>query len=82
MAVTLHEAELDGKKIGYSSETIFLVQVSRSKNRKSGYNTRWMFTGNLHQAVSYYRSVNIGLGYKKRLLMVGAKNPVLARATS
>jgi len=32
--------------------------------------------------VFYYRCINIGRGYKKRLLMPGARKPVLARAFS
>jgi len=36
----------------------------------------------LHQAVMYYRCINIGRGYKKRLVMPDAIRPVLARAFS
>jgi hypothetical protein len=67
---------LDGKLMAYTNQTEFLVQVG--KNR-SAYRTKWSFTGNIHQAVSYYRALNVGLGYKKRLLMPSAKHPVLAK---
>ena len=72
-------ATLDGKKIIYSDDTTFEVQVGH-KNR--AYTTRYTFKGNLAQAVLYYRGINIGNGYKKRLLMPGALRPVLARAFS
>ena len=72
-------ATLDGNRIIYSETTEFLVQVGH-KNR--AYATRYAFKGNLAQAVMYYRGINIGNGYKKRLLMPGARKPVLARAFS
>lgn len=72
-------ATLDGKRIAYTENTEFLVQVGH-KNRK--YETRYAFKGNLAQAVFHYRCINIGRGYKKRLLMPAAIRPVLARAFS
>lgn len=72
-------ATLDGKRIIYSDDTTFEVQVGH-KNR--AYATRYTFKGNLAQAVMHYRCINIGNGYKKRLLMPGARKPVLARAFS
>ena len=76
-------ATLDGKMIAYSSETEFVVQVSKSKNSKSGYETRYTIKGNLAQAVMYYSGINVGYGYRKRLLMPScSKNPVLARQAS
>lgn len=74
--------ELDGKQIAYSNVTEFLVQVSKSKNPKSGYKTKHKIVGNLAQAVALYRCYNIGNGFKKRLVMVGGNKPVLARQTS
>lgn len=73
-------ATLDGKTIAYADTTQFLVQVGRYAKGK--YKTRYAFTGNLAQAVFYYRAINIGYGYKKRLVMVGGNKPVLARAAS
>jgi hypothetical protein len=78
----LYTNELDGKKIAYSSETEFLVQTSKTKNGKSGYETRYTIKGNLAQAVMYYNMINIGYGYRKRLLMPSSKKPVLARQAS
>jgi hypothetical protein len=72
-------ATLDGKQIGYSSLTEFLVQVGKGKG---SYKTRYKFTGNLAQAVFYYRSLNIGNGYKKRLFVPAFNKPVLAKYLS
>lgn len=72
-------ATLDGKRIAYTDNTTFLVQVGRGK---SAYATRYSFTGNLARAVMHYNAINIGNGYKKRLVMPDAMRPVLARAFS
>jgi hypothetical protein len=72
-------ATLDGKRIAYTDNTTFLVQVGRG-NR--AYATRYSFTGNLARAVMHYNAINIGKGYKKRLVMPDAMRPVLARAFS
>ena len=73
-------ATLDGKTIAYTDQTVFEVQIGRFA--KGAYRTRYTFKGNLHQAVAYFNALNIGRGYKKRLLMPGARKPVLARAFS
>lgn len=72
-------ATLDGKRIAYTEDTAFEVQVGRGRG---AYATRYSFKGNLAQAVMYYRCINIGRGYKKRLIMADASRPVLARAFS
>jgi len=77
--VTLRTATLDGKHVGYSSETEFLVQIGKGRG---GYRTKYRIVGNLRQAVMYYQGLNIGHGYKKRLLMPSSKKPVLAKASS
>jgi len=77
--MTLHAVELDGKRVAYSSETEFLVQVGKGK---SAYKTRYRFVGNLVQAVMYYRSINVGSGYKKRLVSWSMNKPILARQFS
>jgi len=72
--------ELDGKRIAYCDETEFFVQVGRGR---SAYKTRYVFKGNFHQAFLCYRGVNVGNGYKKRLLMPSCSvNPVIARQFS
>lgn len=77
--VTLITSELDGKRIGYSSETKFFVQVG--KGSKGSYRNRYVFKGNLATAVMHYNMINIGRGYKKRLIMDGSPKP-LAKAAS
>ena len=73
--------ELDGKRIAYHKRTQFLVQVGRGP--KGAYRTKYTITGDLAQAVLYYNGINLGHGYKKRLLFPNAHhNPILARSTS
>lgn len=75
----LHYQSLDGKRIAYHDSTQFLVQVAKGK---SGYRTKYTLVGNLTQAVMYYNGINLGPGYKKRLLMPSCShNPILARQT-
>ena len=72
-------ATLDGKSIAYCTATEFLVQVGKGKG---AYQTRYRFTGKLEQAVLYYRGINIGNGYKKRLYAPSFNKPTLARYIS
>ena len=72
-------ATLDGKRIAYTDTTEFLVQIGRGKSK---YTTRYSFKGELGRAVMYYNAINIGRGYKKRLIMPAAIRPVLARELS
>lgn len=67
---------IDNRKIAYTDETIFLVQLGKNRG---AYRTKWSFKGDPFEAAKYYRGLNVGLGYKKRLLMPHAKNPVLAK---
>lgn len=76
MTIEIKTAEIDGKRIAYSSETEFYVQVGRYK---SAYRTKYTIKGSLGQAFFCYRALNIGNGYKKRLLM---NDRTLARTTS
>jgi hypothetical protein len=77
--VTLHTQELDGKKIAYSSETYFLVQVG--KGSKGRYTTKYSFKGNFSQAFGHYVAINIDSQHKKRLYMPSSPKPVLAQAS-
>ena len=79
MKIELKASTLDGKIIGYSSETIFLVQSGKGKSK---YRTRVEIKGNLTQAALHYMAINTHSGYKKRLIMVGSNKPVLARYIS
>jgi hypothetical protein len=76
---TLHYNTLDDRKIAYHDTTQFLVQVGRGP--KGSYRTMYTITGNLGRAVMYYNGINIGRGYKKRLLMPSCSHrPILARS--
>ena len=75
----MHTSQLNGKSIAYHDETEFLVQVGR---HKGSYKTRYKLVGNLNEAVWHYQCINIGRGYKKRLLMPSSPNPVLLVARS
>ena len=77
--MTFKTATLDGKRVSYHDGTEFLVQVGR---HRGSYQTRYSFTGDLHQAVRWYRGLNIGNGYKKRLLAPEFNKPLLARQFS
>jgi hypothetical protein len=79
MSIKLTPATLDGKSIAYSNITEFLVQVGRGRG---AYSTRYKFVGDLAQAVFYYRCINIGNGYKKRLFVPSFNKPTLARYIS
>jgi len=76
---TIIEKELNGKKIAYHSTTQFLVQIGRGK---SGYKTRYSIEGNLAQAIMYFDCINIGNGYKKRLIAPSLNKPLLLRQFS
>lgn len=79
-SVLMFENELDGSKVAYHEGTEFLVQIGRY--RKGSYSTRYRFVGDLVQAVRWYNGINIGNGYKKRLIAPSLNKPLLARAWS
>ena len=59
--------KINGRDFSYSDSTTFLVQVG--KGERGSYNTRYSFTGDINKAAFYYQCINIGNGYKKRLVM-------------
>jgi len=61
------KAYLDGKEIEFTHLTEFMVQVGYGS--KGSYKTVNTLHGSLQQAVFYYNGINIGNGYKKRLVM-------------
>ena len=71
---------LDGNPVAYHSDTVFIVQVGRFK--KGSYKDRYYTKGDLAQAVLRYNGINIGNGYKKRLIAPSLNKPLLARAWS
>lgn len=76
MDIELKTVTLDGKKLAYTSETLFLVQVGKNRG---AYRTKYTFKGNIHQAVAYYRGLNVAYGYKKRLYVPSFNKPTLAK---
>jgi len=76
----MNTAILDGKRIAWGPDTVFLVQVGRG--RKGAYRTRYSFRANLAQAVMHFNCLNIGLGYKARIFVPSFNRPVLCRKTS
>ena len=78
------QANIDGKVIDYDEETIFRVQIGRWS--KGSYRTHYTSVGNLSTAWIQFQGINIGRGYKKRLVMDGWALPrcgrVLARCSS
>lgn len=59
--------------------TEWRVQVSKRPSEKSGYVDKYTFASE-YQARFYYNSINIGRGYKKRL--VNPQGKVVARQFS
>lgn len=76
MTIEIKHVTIDGKRMVYTSMTEFLVQVG--KNR-SAYRTRYRFVGDIYEAAKYYRAINVGLGYKKRLYAPSMKTPTIAK---
>jgi len=56
---------IDGKDYTYSSDDAWEVQVGKGS---SAYKTRYSFKSP-NQAVFYFNCINIGRGYKKRLIL-------------
>lgn len=78
--ITLKESVIDGRRLAYTNQTEFLVQIGRGKG---SYKTKERHIGNLVGAVIAYRGLNVHSGYKKRLLMPSAApHPVIAREIS
>lgn len=62
----------------------YLVEISRRPGAKSGYKTKYILASE-DRAWFYYRGINIGRGYKKRLVAVSeywGVRRVLARTAS
>lgn len=76
MDIELKTVTLDGKKLAYTSETLFLVQVGKNRG---AYRTKYTFKGDPFEAAKYYRGLNVGLGYKKRLYVPSFNKPTLAK---
>jgi len=78
----LHTATIDGKQIAFCDQTEFFVQVGKGKGSYKIRSYRYVGYDGLRQACATYRAINIGNGFKKRLVMPSATKPVIARAFS
>jgi len=75
-----YEYDLDGKKIKFHHSNIIKVELGKGK---SSYKTKWSFEAKqFSNAVFYFNCLNIGNGYKKRLVCNELNKPLLARAFS
>lgn len=64
----MYTAKINGRSIAYSELARFCVQTGR---HKSAYRTKASFgAAGLEQAIMNYKMLNIGNGYKKRLVLL------------
>ena len=76
-----YQAIINGKRFAFTEDTSFKVQLGRGA--KGAYKTYYTFKGPaLSTAIRYYQCMNIGNGYKKRLIIDGDRHTLLARETS
>jgi hypothetical protein len=71
--------ELNGRIVWFSSDDRFAVQVG--KGRKGAYKNKYVVQG-FERARFYYAGINLGPGYKKRLVSLSNKKAVLKTAFS
>jgi hypothetical protein len=69
----------NGNSIAYHSDTEFKIQIGKDSGK---YANRYTIKGNLSQALLYYHGINIGNGYKKRLVCESMNKPLLLRQFS
>ena len=69
----------NGELLEFNNRTVFMVQLGKDS---SSYKTKWTFTGDFANALFYYKSLNIGRGYKKRLFAPSLHKKILARSFS
>lgn len=72
MQIKLLTATVNGKKVAFSSETEFLVQVSIGRGSKSSYKTRGRFKGSeFAEMAEHFQTIPFGNGKRKRIVMHG-----------
>lgn len=57
----------NGVAVAYQSKTLFVIEVGRGTG---SYRVEKCVVGSLYRAMLWYRGINVGLGYKKRLRML------------
>jgi hypothetical protein len=79
--IKLYNVMLDDRLLAFSNRTKFEVQIG--KGEKGSYKTIASFYGDRFEAaLIHYSGMNIGNGYKKRLISNDLNKPVLARQFS
>jgi len=76
MEITYYIDEIGGRRLGYNSKTKFVIEVSKGKG---AYKTKHRVTGNFRKALTKYNAIDSKVGSRKRLLMIGATDPVLVK---
>ena len=64
------------RSVEYTNDTTFVVQVGKGKGK---YTSSYTYQGNFNKAAHHYAGINVGYGYKKRILI---GNTVVARCFS
>jgi hypothetical protein len=77
-----HATQLEQMNIDLTPEPKVIWRVQIGRYAKGSYQTRNSFTDAYH-AIRFYHGINIGRGYKKRLLKIeGGKTLIVAKQTS
>lgn len=72
-----YEYELDGKKVSFHKDNI--IEVHTGKISSHRYSKKWQFTPKeFSKAMIHYNGLNIGNGFKKRLICYQLQKPLLA----
>ncbi len=80
MNQTYFNYELDGRKICFHKDNVIKVEIGKGDR---GYKTHSTFEAkDFGQAVWLYNGINIGNGYKKRMICDSLNKKLLARAFS
>ncbi len=80
MKKPFYQYELNGKEVVFSEHSIIEVQMGKNT---SNYKTHYEFQAkDFHLAIFYYNALNIGNGYKARLICKTLNRPVLAKKVS
>ena len=75
-----YEYTFNGKKISFHKTSTIQIQIGRGKGI---YKIRHTFEAkDFGRAVMTYNGINIGNGFKKRLVSWGLNKPLLARSIS
>jgi hypothetical protein len=75
-----YEYELDGSKVAFHRDNIIMIQIGKGKG--SYEDTHTYLAPDFPRAVMHYRCLNIGNGYKKRMVCWDLNKPILARYRS